>query len=348
MRPVTTLPPEPPPPAAEPGTETIVAPAGVENAVLAEAADVVEGALDPREEEALEHLDNPRRLLLVHAHPDDETTSTGVTMARYAASGAYITLITCTRGEEGEVVSPDLAHLTTAGDAALAEHRMQELAAALEALGVEDHRYLGDPGEYRDSGMAGTPSNEHPQAFCRTPVDEAALRLVSVIREVRPQVVVTYDPRGGYEHPDHIQAHRVTTRAVDLAGEDSVAGGEPWKVGKVYWSALPESLVREGLRRMRAAGDEGFGDLDPDGELPFTTPDADITTVVDGRDFFDAKLAAWRAYPSQVSLDTPFLRMADDAREFWGREYYRLARGRAVPDSDDPDERETDLFAGIA
>src|SRR5690625_2496436 len=222
---------------------------------LSDATDEVEGAFDPSEEEALEHLDNPRRILFVHAHPDDEVTGTGVTMAHYAANGAHVALLTCTRGEEGEIHLDDVAHRGPTGDDTLGEHREQELAAAMDVLGVRDYRFLGERGEYRDSGMMGEASNDRHEAFWPVPVDDAARRLVAIRRELRPTVVVTYDERGGYGHPDHIQAHRVAMRAVELSHDTSVEGGEPWYVPKVYWSAMPESITRAALRAMKEAGD---------------------------------------------------------------------------------------------
>src|SRR5882757_1289683 len=172
-----------------------------------------------------------RRLLLVHAHPDDESINNGATMARYAAEGAQVTLVTCTLGEEGEVIPPGLAHLAPDREGGLGPYRIGELAAAMKELGVTDHRFLGGPGRYRDSGMMGTEQNRRPGAFWSADVDEAAGHLVEVIREVRPQVLVTYDPDGGYGHPDHIQAHRVAMRAAELAAQPSFRTdlGEPWE-----------------------------------------------------------------------------------------------------------------------
>src|SRR5690625_481943 len=189
---------------------------------LSDATDEVEGAFDPSEEEALEHLDNPRRILFVHAHPDDEVTGTGVTMASYAAAGAHVALVTCTRGEEGEIHVKDIAHRGPDGDDTLGEYREKELVEAMAALGVSDYRFLGEPGEYRDSGMMGEPSNDRVEAFWQVPLDEAGRRLAAVIRELRPAVVATYDERGGYGHPDHIQAHRGTVRAGGLAADRGV------------------------------------------------------------------------------------------------------------------------------
>jgi N-acetyl-1-D-myo-inositol-2-amino-2-deoxy-alpha-D-glucopyranoside deacetylase len=298
-------------------------------------------ATDPRGEAT-------RRLLLVHAHPDDETTTCGASMAHYADRGVHVALVTCTRGEEGEVLVEDLAHLAAADQDRLGEHRETELATAMAVLGVTDYRYLGEPGEYRDSGMAGEPSNDHPAAFCRVPVDEAAARLVPTIRSLRPQVLVTYDPHGGYGHPDHIQAHRVATRAVELAADPAHGNDEPWQVPKVYWCVWEESTFRAALRRMREAGVDIEG-MDPDGELPpFVFPDERVTTVVDARDRSQAKLQAMRAYASQVAEDSPFFAFDDpDMVRAWGRESFVLAAGKPCPDPADPDGRESDLFAGV-
>jgi N-acetyl-1-D-myo-inositol-2-amino-2-deoxy-alpha-D-glucopyranoside deacetylase len=164
-----------------------------------------------------------RRLLLVHAHPDDESIYTGAAMARYAAEGAQVTLVTCTLGELGEIIPPSLAHLAAEKEDQLGEYRIGELAAACAALGVTDHRFLGGPGRWRDSGMMGTAGNDDPRSFWRADVDQAARALLDVIGVVRPQVLVTYDADGAYGHPDHIQAHRVAWRACELAGPDGPA-----------------------------------------------------------------------------------------------------------------------------
>ncbi len=163
---------------------------------------------------------NPERcLLLVHAHPDDESIGTGGTMAKYAAQGVRVTLVTCTLGEMGEIIPPALRHLSPD---ALGEYRIGELSAACDALGVDDHRFLGGPGRWRDSGMMGTRANDDPRCFWQADVDEAAGLLADVIREVRPDAIVSYDANGFYGHPDHIQAHRVTRRARELAGGSSL------------------------------------------------------------------------------------------------------------------------------
>jgi len=168
----------------------------------------------------MDSANSDRRLLLVHAHPDDESIWTGGTIARYAAAGAAVTLVTCTLGERGEIIPPTLAYLSPE---MLGDYRIGELKAACDALGVSDHRFLGGPGRYRDSGMMGTPQNDDPQCFWRASVDEAAGLLLDVIREVEPTAIVTYDANGFYGHPDHIQAHRVAWRAYQLLGSDSLS-----------------------------------------------------------------------------------------------------------------------------
>ncbi|QKV92735.1 N-acetyl-1-D-myo-inositol-2-amino-2-deoxy-alpha-D-glucopyranoside deacetylase [Streptomyces sp. NA02950] len=286
-----------------------------------------------------------RRLLLVHAHPDDESINNGATMAKYAAEGAHVTLVTCTLGEEGEVIPPDLAHLAADRDDALGPHRIGELAAAMAALGVEDHRFLGGPGRYRDSGMMGAPQNDRPDCFWRADLDEAAGHLVAVIREVRPQVMVAYDRNGGYGHPDHIQAHRVAMRAFELASDAGFRPGlgAPHKIAKVYWNCVPRSAVEEGFARLRAAGREslfpGIASVD---DVPGVVEDAEVTAAVDGSGHAGAKTAAMRAHASQIAVDGPFFALSNDlGQPLFVREHYQLVRGEAAAD------REDDLFAGV-
>src|SRR3954464_10021058 len=195
-----------------------------------------------------------KHLLLVHAHPDDESIGQGATMARYVAEGVGVTLVTCTGGEMGEILVPELEHLAADKDDTLADQRRIELDNAMKELGVTDHRYLGGFKTYRDSGMQwhedghAIPADDvHENAFWNADLTEAADLLVEVLREVRPQVLVTYDQFGGYGHPDHIQAHRVATYAVHLAGVPSyrLDLGEPHVVAKVYWTAISEGRMRD-------------------------------------------------------------------------------------------------------
>ncbi|MEU9236705.1 N-acetyl-1-D-myo-inositol-2-amino-2-deoxy-alpha-D-glucopyranoside deacetylase [Streptomyces subrutilus] len=291
-----------------------------------------------------------RRLLLVHAHPDDESINNGVTMAKYAAEGAHVTLVTCTLGEEGEVIPPGLAHLAADRDDSLGTHRVGELAAAMAELGVTDHRFLGGAGRYRDSGMMGAPQNRRPEAFWSADVDEAAAFLVEVIREVRPQVLVTYDPYGGYGHPDHVQAHRVAMRAAELAAETAYRRdlGDPHAIGKIYWNRVPRSVVEEGFAKLRAAVgiEANFPGMASPEDVPGVVPDEAITAEIEApEELVAAKAAAMRAHATQIAVDGPFFALSNDlAQPLFAREYYELVAGRPGAPAG---ERERDLFAGV-
>ena len=298
-----------------------------------------------------------QRLLLVHAHPDDESIGQGATMAKYVAEGRGVTLVTCTGGEMGEILVPELEHLADDREGGLAEHRRGELADAMQALGVADHRYLGGFGTYRDSGMKwhadghAVPADDiHDNAFWHADLTEAANHLVEVIREVRPQVLVTYDDFGGYGHPDHIQAHRVATYAASLAAVPTYRPdlGEHWDIAKIYWGAMSESRMRAGLRAMRDAGDTtSFEGMDPDGPLPpFITADENLAAQVDAMEHVDAKMAALAAHKTQITTDGPFFALSNNVgATAWGVEFYRIAKGERGPLDDEG--LETDLFAGL-
>jgi N-acetyl-1-D-myo-inositol-2-amino-2-deoxy-alpha-D-glucopyranoside deacetylase len=248
-----------------------------------------------------------RRLLLVHAHPDDESIGTGATMAKYAAEGARVTLVTCTLGELGEIIPPSLAHLADGDGTRLGDYRIGELDAACAALGVTDHRFLGGPGRWRDSGMMGTPGNDDPRCFWRADVDTAARLLLDVIAEVRAQVLVTYDANGFYGHPDHIQAHRVAWRAFELSAGLSADGPS-----KFYATAARES--------------------------------DQITTEIDAEAYFGRKLDAMRAHATQITVDPPFFALSNGMRQrASGTEYYTLLAGTYDPRG--AGDRENDLFA---
>jgi N-acetyl-1-D-myo-inositol-2-amino-2-deoxy-alpha-D-glucopyranoside deacetylase len=297
-----------------------------------------------------------RRILFVHAHPDDESIGNGVTMAKYVAEGASVTLVTCTLGEMGEVLVPELEHLAADRDDLLGQHRIGELAAAMAELGVTDHRLLGGAGRFRDSGMkwdengTATAADEiHENAFWNADLTEAAALLVEIIREVRPQVVVTYDEFGNYGHPDHVQAHRVAHYAVDLAAARSFrpALGEAWDVPKMYWVAMSASAFRQGLEAIRATGDTTtFGDMDPDNLPPMIVEDEYLDAVVEGPEFIQAKLAAMKAHRTQITEDGEFFAGGMDVSAVvWGSEHYRLVRGRRGPVGESGFEE--DLFAGL-
>jgi N-acetyl-1-D-myo-inositol-2-amino-2-deoxy-alpha-D-glucopyranoside deacetylase len=297
-----------------------------------------------------------RRLLLVHAHPDDETINNGVTMARYVAEGAHVTLVTCTLGEEGEVLVPELTHLAADQTDQLGRHRIGELSAAMEELGVTDHRYLGGPGKYRDTGMiyddernAAVPHETRPDSFWQADLLTAANDLVPIIREIRPQVLVTYDQFGNYGHPDHVKAHRVATYAAALAAARSYREdlGPAWDVQKVYWVAMAESVMRESLRNLREAGDTTtFEGMDPEGPFgPFITPDRFVDCVIEEDGYLDRKMNAMKAHATQITVDGPFFALSNNnGNQIWGSEAYRLVKGTAAPG---PDGLEHDLFAGL-
>lgn len=299
-----------------------------------------------------------KHVLLVHAHPDDESISNGATMAKYVAEGIGVTLVTCTAGEMGEILVPELEHLAHDRDDTLADQRKIELADAMAALGVTDYRYLGGFGAYRDSGMKwhedghAIPADTiHENAFWHADLTEAANHLVAVIREVRPQVLVTYDEFGNYGHPDHIQAHRVATYAAALAAVPSYRAdlGAAHDIAKIYWCAMSESWMREGLRRLRDSGDANtFEGMDPDGPMPsFVTSDENLACVVDGTGHHDQKMAALAAHTTQITTDGPFFALSNNAGvEAWGFEFYRIAKGEMAPPFTEQGW-ETDLFNGL-
>ncbi|MFV2100026.1 N-acetyl-1-D-myo-inositol-2-amino-2-deoxy-alpha-D-glucopyranoside deacetylase [Micromonospora sp. LOL_024] len=282
-----------------------------------------------------------RRLLLVHAHPDDESIGTGSTMAHYASVGAHVTLVTCTLGEEGEIHLPELAGLAAAGADQLGGYRIAELATACAELGVTDHRFLGGAGRYRDSGMMGLATNEHPRAFWGADLDEAAGHLLEIIREVRPQVMITYDGNGFYGHPDHIQAHRVAMRAAELAAAEGLAPA------KVYWTAMPRSVLEAGMTHFAEASDNPFAGIVDATELPFCTSDEEIAARIDATEQHAAKEAAMRAHATQIPATSWLYSIAGNfGAEFMGVEYFILAAGKKGP-GDGPYGWESDLFAGL-
>ena len=265
----------------------------------------------------------PLTLMAVHAHPDDEASTTGGILARYSAEGIRTVLVTCTNGELGDGVGGvkpgDPAH----DEAAVVAFRRHELEASCRALGVGHLELLG----YRDSGMMGWPSNDEPTAFWNMPVDVAAAPLAELMERYRPDVVVTYDDYGFYGHPDHIQAHRITVAALDRTGLPA----------KLYCPTFRRSRLAEFGERMTQAG------MDPPDvdQSRFGAPDEDIAATIDCRDFVTAKLDALRAHASQQD-NIFFLRMAetDFAALFGTEEFLRLRPAER-------DTPESDLFTGL-
>ncbi|HEX2028816.1 MAG TPA: N-acetyl-1-D-myo-inositol-2-amino-2-deoxy-alpha-D-glucopyranoside deacetylase [Nitriliruptorales bacterium] len=276
--------------------------------------------------------------MFVHPHPDDESIACGGTLARYVDEGVRVMVITCTGGEEGD----NLAGIDLAGQE-MAAVRRRELAAALSVLGVEHHVMLG----YRDSGMAGTSGNRHPDSFHRADLEEAATRLAGVLRTFRPDVVVSDDERGTYGHPDHVKAHAVTTRGVELAAApDAPLDVPPWEVAKRYVHALPKGRLLAVHHRLVQLGlASPFGDVDTLAaeDVPFGVDDHLVTTALDVRPWLERKRDAMRAHASQIGAESFFLNLpADVAEDTFGTEYYVLADGvRGAAGVED------DLLAGL-
>ena len=266
----------------------------------------------------------------MHAHPDDESLWTGGTIARYAASGADVMVITCTLGEEGEIIPDDLRQLRAQEADQLGGYRIGELRAALAALGVDRHAFLGGPGRWRDSGMVGDPANEHPRAFVRGSREEQADALVELLAGFAPQVLVSYDAFGGYGHPDHIRAHEITVAAAArLPG-----------VARVFYAVQSSGAVHAGLAELAGWAGQPYR-LPAEDELA-VADDALIGTVLEVAGYVPAKLRALRAHATQVSV-----------WESGERAVYALSNGIAAPvlpheyfvlASGDAQGIETDLF----
>ena len=282
-----------------------------------------------------------KRLLLVHAHPDDETINTGVTMAKYAVEGVHVTLVTCTRGEEGEVLVESLKNLASDKDDKLGDHREIELKDAMIELGISDFRFLGSPNKkWRDSGMIGAPQNERKDVFWQSNLDEAANELVKVILEIKPQVMITYDEFGGYGHPDHIKAHQVAMRAAEISASQG------WQITKIYWNTMPRSVLQTSIDKMKEVGSEFFGAESAD-DMPFAKDDELVTSVVKAQEYVPQKLAAMKAHATQISVDGPFFALSNNlGLSVWADEYYTLVKGEIAPPFDE-NGRELDIFAGV-
>jgi N-acetyl-1-D-myo-inositol-2-amino-2-deoxy-alpha-D-glucopyranoside deacetylase len=282
--------------------------------------------------------------MFVHAHPDDETLTTGATIAHYVALGAEVQVVTCTLGEEGEVIGDRYANLAVDAADQLGGYRIGELTTALRALGIDQPTFLGGAGRWRDSGMEGTPPR-HWQRFIDADMDEAVGELVALIRQLRPHVVVTYDPKGGYGHPDHIHAHDVTMAAVAASGGDEFAG-TPWTVPKVYWTVISKSAMGKALDELEEVPEEWIRvSID---DVPFGFPDDAIDAVMEVEDRLPAKVAALRAHATQVTVapDGRSCALSNNiALPIGAVEHYTLAAG--TPGERDGRGWETDLLAGL-
>ncbi|HZO24424.1 MAG TPA: N-acetyl-1-D-myo-inositol-2-amino-2-deoxy-alpha-D-glucopyranoside deacetylase [Chloroflexota bacterium] len=278
-------------------------------------------------------MPEPLTLMAVHAHPDDEAIGTGGVLARAAAEGIRTVLVTCTGGEVGEI-NPD----TAVEIENLGAVRERELRTACEVLGVTHLELLG----YRDSGMAGTEDNHHPDSFAQADLDRATARLVALVRKYRPSVIVTYDENGFYGHPDHINAHRIAARAYELAGEPAYHAGngdEPWAPLKLYYTAISKSNMAEFGRALREAGitpplDEGMESDEPS----WGTPDELVTTVVDVSAHVGQKRRALFAHATQMGPEVFFAKLPEPLfDQLFSRESFQLVHARlpaAAPESD--------------
>ncbi len=287
------------------------------------------------------------RLLFVHAHPDDESLSNGATIAHYTGRGAHVRVVTCTLGEEGEVIGDRWAELAVDRADQLGGYRIGELTAALNALGVPEPIYLGGAGRWRDSGMSGTPAR-HRQRFIDADEREAVGALVAIIRAQRPHVVVTYDPGGGYGHPDHVHTHTVTSAAVAAAGGPDYPG-EPWAVPKFYWSVFAVSAFKAGLNALNPQDLRPEWIVPPEEEFTFGYADEDIDTVIEtAPEAHAAKTAALAAHATQVVVGPTGRTCAlsnNLALPIVADEHYVLAAG--APGERDERGWGTDLLAGL-
>jgi N-acetyl-1-D-myo-inositol-2-amino-2-deoxy-alpha-D-glucopyranoside deacetylase len=275
-------------------------------------------------------------LLAFHAHPDDEVTATGGTLAKYAAAGEQVVVVTATDGAEGEVHNYDNADEVKAH---LAEYRAREVAAALEILGVPHHEWLG----YRDSGMMGEPSNDHPECFWQASFTEATGKLVHLLRHYRPEVMVIYDPFGGYGHPDHVNVHRVGLAAFhaarDLARYPLDEGDEEWRPRALYWNVWPRSRVAQRARLRHEAGQITPEEYELQSKGGY--PDEDVDVWLDVSAHWEQKVAAWRAHRTQIPEEwfSNWLSDGDDPASVFGTEaFVRIAGPSGAAD---------DLFAGL-
>lgn len=284
---------------------------------------------------------HPLTLMIVHAHPDDEVISTGGVLLRYAEQGIHTVLVTCTRGEEGEIVVPEWD--TPENKARLADMRADELAQAVELLKIDDFYQLG----YRDSGMINTPANDHPDSFNQADLDVATGRLVELVRRHRPQVLISYNEEGGYGHPDHIAAHKITVAAFDAAGDPEryPDAGEPWAPLKLYYTAFRRSIWRKAWEAMREQGLETPLD-DPDFDLSRYVDDARTTTSIEITRYLPQKLQALMVHRTQIKADWGFLRIPAELREeLLANEDFVLVESRIpLPHHEG---LEADLFAGL-
>jgi LmbE family N-acetylglucosaminyl deacetylase len=276
-----------------------------------------------------------KRLLAVFAHPDDESFGIGGTLASYASNGTRVTLVCATRGEAGEISDPALATPETLGAV-----REEELDCAARKMGVDQLIFLG----YRDSGMEGWSENADPRAFINAPEREVVGKLVGIMRRVRPQVVVTFEPNGGYGHPDHKAIHRHTVAAFHAAAdpEQFPGEGDAWQADRLFYSVIPRSLFRA-MRDWLDAQGEDTSDWDQFEEAGRGWPDDEIDVVMDVSANVDAKWAALNCHQTQFGADNLFRRAPQAlVQEAISHEHLSLAWPERRPGLE-----MDDLFSGL-
>lgn len=284
--------------------------------------------------------ERPLTLLAVFAHPDDEAFSLGGSYAKAAAAGIHTVLICATRGDVGEIHDPDLDPLEA--QERLATIREGELRRACAILGIAELHFLG----YRDSGMVGTPENADPRNFHNAGLEEATERVTRLLRQCRPHVVVTSNERGDYGHPDHIAANRATMAAIAAAADPARFPEQElpaWEVKKVYYTVISRSALQrmgEELKKRGIALPFGGEERDP---TDFTTPDEQITTHIDVREFLVQKREALRAHRTQIGADHFVLTIPDDLLQatFGTETFARVKSLVRTPEAEDS------LFAGL-
>lgn len=285
--------------------------------------------------------DHRPTIMLVHAHPDDEVISTGGIALKYHEQGARVVLVTCTRGEEGEIVDAELN--TPENKARLAEIRDVELARAIALLNITDFHQLA----YRDSGMINTPPNEHPESFNKADLQAATGRLVALVRQYQPDVLISYDENGSYGHPDHIMAHKITVAAFHAAGDPNQfpEAGPAWEPKKLYYTAYRRSIWRKAWEYMQARGEKTPLD-DPEADLSRYVDDPRTTTAIEIGQYLPIKLQSLLEHRTQIGPTWGFLSLPEELRgELLSHEHFSLIESRvSLPERED---FETDLLLGI-
>jgi LmbE family N-acetylglucosaminyl deacetylase len=264
-------------------------------------------------------------LLAIFAHPDDEILGTGGTIAGLAQRGVHVALVCATKGEAGEIAIPELATPETLGSV-----REQEMRCSAAALGISELIFLG----YRDSGMAGTAENEHPDAYINAPDAEVVERLVGIIRRLRPDILLTFEPYGGYGHPDHIAVNRHTVEAYQVAGHLHYLPevGMPWRPRRLFYQILPNFMLAE-LRDAIAAYGGQTDDFDLEKRSKEGWPDDQIHVICDVSKYTQAKMEAWECHRTQFGPDSRFRRLPRERMtKYLSKEYFALAEPLGAPE----------------